>query len=97
MGNKPKHRLSRRTKENALEAIDTSSTKKRSASTHGRAGRPQKARKRTSSPHVDERAENVSPSDTSSIMDPNTERRNAVDSRTLRLRAESPQEDTHRM
>ena len=60
MDDKPKHRPSRRAKEKALEAIDTSSTKKRSASTHGRAGRPQKAHKRTPSARVDKGAEDVS-------------------------------------
>jgi hypothetical protein len=59
MDNKPKHRLSRRAKENALKTIGTSSTKKRSVSPHGRAGHPQKARKRTPLARVDKSAEDV--------------------------------------
>jgi hypothetical protein len=60
MDDKPKHRPSRRAEEKALEAVDTSSTKKRSTSTHGHAGRPQKAHKRTPSARVDKGAEDVS-------------------------------------
>src|SRR3954453_3425493 len=47
MDDKPEHSPSRKAKENTLNAINTSSTKKRSASPHGRADRPQKARRTT--------------------------------------------------
>jgi hypothetical protein len=64
MDDKPKQPSPRQAKRKAIEALDTSSivnpsTKKRSASTHDRA---QKTRMRTSSPHVEEGAENVKPS-----------------------------------
>ena len=53
--------------EEAIEKLGSSSivnpgTKKRRASTHEPSDRAQKIRKRATSPHVDERAENVSPS-----------------------------------
>lgn len=69
MDDKPKHRPSRAAKRKAIKAIKAigtgsivnPGTKRRSVSTHERSGAAQKARK-TPSPHVDEDAENISPS-----------------------------------
>jgi hypothetical protein len=63
MDDKPKKRRKRGAKTKAITAIDTGSIvnpgTKRSASTHERSGRAQKARKRSPSPHVDEVAEKL--------------------------------------
>ena len=84
MNNKPKKRSLRQAKKKAIEALDASSTKKRSASTHEHFGRAKKARKVTSSApsvpsapseHMDKDVEDVEDVGTQFHKTPGTKRR----------------------